>query len=86
MPNSPYLSSTMTNCKSFLEFKSTHPMGIIFDGIRFGWIFSLLKDLFHNVFPVWVAIQDLDHANKELLIHICNEEDEGKKWRSELSL
>ena len=33
----------------FLEFKSTHPMGIIFDGIRFGWIFSLLKDLFYNV-------------------------------------
>ena len=33
----------------FLEFKSTHPIGIIFDGIIFGWIFSLLKDLFHNV-------------------------------------
>ena len=49
MPNSPYLPSPMTNCKSFLEFKSTHQMGIIFDGIRVGWIFSLLKDLFHNV-------------------------------------
>ena len=40
--------------KFFLEFKSTHPMGIIFDGIIFGSIFSLLKDLFHNVFcAIW---------------------------------
>ena len=39
----------MTNFRFFLEFKSTHPMGIIFNGIRFGLIFSLLKDLFHNV-------------------------------------
>ena len=35
--------------KFVLEFKSTHPTSIIFDGIRIGWIFSLLKDLFHNV-------------------------------------
>ena len=35
--------------KFILEFKSTHPTGIIFDGIKIGWIFSLLKDLFHNV-------------------------------------
>ena len=35
--------------KFILEFESTHQMGISFDGIRFGWIFSLLKDLFHNV-------------------------------------
>ena len=33
----------------FLEFKSAHPIGIIFDGIRYGRIFSLSKDLFHNV-------------------------------------
>ena len=35
--------------KFILKFKSTQPTGIIFDGIRIGWIFSLLKDLFHNV-------------------------------------
>ena len=32
-----------------LEFKSTHPIGTIFDGIRFGPVFWLLKDFFHNV-------------------------------------
>ena len=36
--------------KFILEFKSTHPTGTICDGIKIGWIFSLLKDLFHNVF------------------------------------
>ena len=35
--------------KFILEFKSALPTGILFDGIRFGWIFLLLKDLFHNV-------------------------------------
>ena len=32
-----------------LEFKSTHPKGTIFDGIRFGPVFWLLKDFFHDV-------------------------------------
>ena len=34
---------------SFLESKSTHPLGMIFDGIWFGWIFSLLKILWHDL-------------------------------------
>ena len=29
--------------KSILKFKSTHPIGTIFNGIRFGWIFSTIK-------------------------------------------
>ena len=32
-----------------LEFKCTHKIGMIFDWIRFGWVFWLLKDLWHNV-------------------------------------
>ena len=43
MPNSTYLPSPMTNCIFFLEFKSIHSMGIIFDGIRFGWIFFTIE-------------------------------------------
>ena len=68
VPNSAYLPSPMTNCKYFLEFKYTHPMGIIFDGIRFGWIFSLLKDLFYNViyFKVQSGVKKIsDFKNKD---------------------
>ena len=68
--------------KYVFEFKSTHPIGIIFDGIRFGWIFSLSKDLFHNVYcdrvdskffqticsiePVWLI------GRWEYLVSYCN--------------
>ena len=32
-----------------LEFKSAHPIGTIFDRIRFGQVFSLLKDFWYDV-------------------------------------
>ena len=32
-----------------LKIKSTHPKGTIFDGIRFGPVFWILKDFFHDV-------------------------------------
>ena len=44
----------MTDCKFILEFKSTHPIGMVFDGIRFGWIFSLLKEkIIYIIFDVF---------------------------------
>jgi len=36
-----------------LESKSAHPLGMIFDGIIFDWIFSLLKILWRNVYLPW---------------------------------
>ena len=46
MPNTAYLQSPMTNFKSFLEFKCTHIIGIILNGIRFGRIFFTIQRFF----------------------------------------
>ena len=51
--------------KFILEFKSTHPTGIIFDGFRIGWIFSLLKNLFHNVFYIWPYTSKKEFSNRQ---------------------
>ena len=50
MPNSTQLPRQWQIVNFISESKSTHPLGMIFDGIRFGWIFSLLKILWHNMY------------------------------------
>ena len=52
VPNSSLFQRPMTISNLFLEFKSTHPIGMLLDGIRLGWIFLALKILKHNVFRV----------------------------------
>ena len=64
--------SPMTIWKYYLEFKSTYPMGITFDGIRFGWIFSLLKDLFHNVNMIHNICQMWVNSTKKILTYMKN--------------
>jgi len=48
-PIQPNFQDQWQIANSILESKSTHPIGMNFDGIRFGWIFSLQKILRHNV-------------------------------------
>ena len=52
--------------KSILKFKSTHPIGTIFNGIRFGWIFFTIKrSLAQCVVSIKVDIF-LKHQRKNL--------------------
>ena len=50
-----------------LESESTHQIGIVFDGIMFGWVFWLLKDLFHNVYMVKDMTLNIPKLTKKFL-------------------